>query len=251
MAQTYTTKEIADLVGIHGNTVRFYEDIGFLTKPRRLKNGYRIYTDLQLAQCRLVRCAMKAEVLQNGLRKKAVDILRLCAALEWDAALSAAREYAAMIQREIERAQSAIVTVENIIHAGSPLEAPPMKRQDAAKALSVTTETLRTWERSGLIQVRRGANGYRVYFPEDMGRLNIIRTLRCAGYSLSAILRLLSQLDSHRTRSVEAILNTPGDNEDIVSVCDRLILSLQSTAVDAVKLMVMIENMKEKFSTLQ
>ena len=82
--------------------------------------------------------------------------------------------------------------------------------------LCVTAETLRTWERSELVKIRRSANGYRVYSTQDMERLNIIRTLRCANYSLSTILRLLDKLDRHEAWSVETILNTPGENEDII-----------------------------------
>lgn len=248
--QTYTTKKIADQVGIHVNTVRFYEEMGFLTKPERLENGYRVYTDLHLEQCRLVRRAMKAEVLQNGLRKKAVEIVQLCATLDYGASLSTAREYRAMIEREIRNAKSAIAAVENILNAGSNLKITLMKRQDAAKALCVTSETLRTWERSGLVQIKRSTNGYRLYSAEDMERLNIIRTLRCANYSLSAILRLLNQLDRHEAWSMETILNTPGENEDIISVCDRLILSLQSAASDAEQIIQMLESMQKNFSTL-
>lgn len=248
--QTYATKEIADQIGIHVNTVRLYEEMGFLTKPERLENGYRVYTDLQLEQCRLIRCAMKAEVLQNGLRKKAVEVVQLCAALDFEASLSAVREYRSMIDREILNAKSAITAVENILEMGSGPEITMLKRRDAANTLCVTSETLRTWERSGLITIKRSANGYRVYSFEDMERLNIIRTLRCANYSLSAILRLLNHIDSYTAGSVETILNTPGENEDIVSVCDRLILSLQRTASDAQQLQQMLDNMKENFSTL-
>ena len=224
--------------------------MGFLTKPERLENGYRVYTDLQLEQCRLVRRAMKAEVMQNGLRKKAVEIVQLCATLDYGASLSTAREYRAMIAREIRNAKSAIDTVENILNAGCNLKITLIKRQDAAKALCVTSETLRTWERSGLVQIKRNTNGYRLYSAEDMERLNIIRTLRCANYSLSAILRLLNQLDRHEAWSMETILNTPGENEDIISVCDRLILSLQSAASDAEQIIQMLESMQENFSTL-
>lgn len=251
MPQTYTTKEIADAVGVHGNTVRFYEDIGFLTKPARRPNGRRIYTALQLAQCRLIRTAMRAEVLQNGLRDKAVEIVRLCAALDFDAALAEAEVYRSMIRREIGSAKAAIASVERTLNAGVPAIGRERGRREAAAELSVTTETLRTWERSGLISVRRGNNGYCLYSDADMARLNIIRTLRLANYSLSAILRLLGRLDGHAPQSVEDILNTPGEAEDIVSVCDRLIASLQATAEDACTLEQMLREMREKFSNLQ
>lgn len=252
MNESFTTKEIADAVGVHVNTVRFYEEIGFLTKPERTANGYRIYSALQLAQCRLIRLAMKAEVLQNGLRKKAVEIVTLCAALDFGAALSAASEYQSMIHSEIQNASAAITSVERLLQKNAATADPsPITRLEAANMLGVTSETLRTWERSGLIQVKRKLNGYRVYSASDMERLGIIRTLRLANYSLSSILRLLSELDCHTVQSVELTLNTPKENEDIVSVCDRLIVSLQSTDANAQELSNMLCEMQKNFSTLQ
>ena len=44
--RTYTTSRIASAVGIHPNTVRLYERIGFITAPERLANGYRVFTCL-------------------------------------------------------------------------------------------------------------------------------------------------------------------------------------------------------------
>jgi DNA-binding transcriptional MerR regulator len=248
---TYKTKEIAQRVGIHVNTVRFYEEIGFLTKPERTKNGYRIFTQLHLDECALIRRAMRAEVLQNGLRNKAVEIVRLCAALDFDAAYSAAEEYCRMIDSEITNAKNAVAAVEGILNQKALSdEVICLRRQEAADQLGVTAETLRTWERSGLLKVRRQENGYRVYNADDLERLNIIRTLRCANYSLSAILRLLNGLDRNETSSVEAALNTP-EGEDILSACDRLILSLGNTKSDALLLLSMITEMRKKYCTLQ
>lgn len=117
--------------------------------------------------------------------------------------------------------------------------------------MAVTVDTLRNWELNGLISAKRRENGYRVYNSSDLERLNIIRTLRCANYSLSAILRLLNYLDENGTVPVEIILNTPSEQEDIVSVCDRLILSLESTRKDAVEMRSLLETMQIKFQTLQ
>ncbi len=247
----YTTGEMAAIVGVHSNTIRFYEEIGFITKPERQSNGYRIYTQLHLKQCRLIRRAMKAEVLQNGLRKKAVEIVRLCADLDFEGAKAACVEYCRMIETELMNARAAIRAVEDILHQRIPAETTGIGRQEAAKRLGVTSETLRTWERSGLLRIKRRANGYRVYDSADMRRLNIIRTLRCASYSLSAILRLMIELDRNVPCSVEAALNIPRADEDIVSVCDRLIVSLQKTLDDAKALLPMIEVMAEKDYSLQ
>jgi DNA-binding transcriptional MerR regulator len=48
MDNNYSTKEVADIIGVHPNTVRMYEDIGFISKPVRKKNGYRVFTGLHV-----------------------------------------------------------------------------------------------------------------------------------------------------------------------------------------------------------
>ena len=67
---TYKTAEVAAIIGIHPNTVRLYEKLKLIPKPERLSNGYRVFTDFHIWQCRLIRLAFQVEVLQNGLRKK-------------------------------------------------------------------------------------------------------------------------------------------------------------------------------------
>ena len=73
----------------------------------------------------------------------------------------------------------------------------------------MTIDTLRNWELNGLLTVKRRENGYRVYNDEDIKRLKIISGLRCANYSLSAILRLLKQLDENTNIHIQEVLNTP------------------------------------------
>ncbi len=231
--KTYKTHEIARLTGIHPNTVRFYEDVGLITPPERLPNGYRVYTTLQLKQIELARVALRAEVLQNGLRKKAVEIIKLCAALDLDAAVKSAKQYDRMLRREIADAKEAITYVESMLSGNREQDAPLLKRKEAACMLNVTVDTLRNWELNGLITVKRTQNGYRVYDSQDMKLLKIIRTLRCANYSLSAILRLINNLLKNEDVHIEKILNTPSEDEDIVSACDKLILSLEAALTDA------------------
>ena len=66
---TYKTAEVAAIIGIHPNTVRLYEKLKLIPKPERLANGYRVFTEFHVMQCKLVRIAFQVEILQNGLRK--------------------------------------------------------------------------------------------------------------------------------------------------------------------------------------
>ena len=137
---TYKTAQVAQMIGIHPNTVRLYEELKLIPKPARRANGYRVFTG---------------------------------------------------------------------------------KRQN---------------------------NGYRVYTDEDIRRLKIIRSLRCANYSLEAILRLLRQLSQNPDTDVRATLNTPKQSADIISVCDRLIISLSEAWKNACKVLDMLQDMKIRFS---
>lgn len=246
---TYRTSEIANLTGLHPNTIRLYEEIGFLTKPLRLKNGYRVYTELHLCQVRFIRLALRAEVLQNGLRKQAVAIIKLCAERRFSEALFQTGVYLAMIDREIEFARRAAASVESILRCERPQDMPLQTRSQAASLLGVTVDTLRNWELNGLVCIRRMQNGYRVYDAGDLELLSIIRTLRSANYSLSSILRLTRKLSGGESVDIIDTLNTPASHEEIVSVCDHLIASLAAVRADALEMRAFIPVL-EKTATL-
>jgi hypothetical protein len=72
MLNTYTTSQIANMFNLHPNTIRLYEVLGFISAPERKANGYRIFTEKHIKQIDIARLALRAEVLQNGLRKKAI-----------------------------------------------------------------------------------------------------------------------------------------------------------------------------------
>ena len=76
---TYKTSEVAAIIGIHPNTVRLYEKLELIPKSERLSNGYRVFTDFHIEQCRLVLIAFQVEVLQNGLRKKITKMIKASA----------------------------------------------------------------------------------------------------------------------------------------------------------------------------
>ena len=90
---TYSTSEVAKIIGIHPNTVRRYEEWGLIPKAERKANGYRIFTDFHLEQLRLARVAFQMEVLQNGLRKKIVEAVKASAKGEFDRALCLTESY--------------------------------------------------------------------------------------------------------------------------------------------------------------
>lgn len=77
--KTYRTAEVAAAIGVHPNTIRFYEEQGLLSLIPRLKNGYRVFGETHLLQVKLIRFAFQAEILSSNLRKSAIDIVKTAA----------------------------------------------------------------------------------------------------------------------------------------------------------------------------
>ena len=245
---TYTTADVAKIIGIHPNTVRMYEEWGLIPLAERKPNGYRIFTDFHIEQLRLARIAFQIEVLQNGLRKKVVETIKFSAKGDFDQALIFAEEYRSQIKREQRNAEESIGIAKQILSGKSVEHTVFLKRKEVSDYLDISMDTLRNWERNGLLQVKRKQNGYRAYTGEDIERLKMIRTLRLANYSLEAILRMLNALEQNPQADMKQVLNTPQADADIVSVCDRLIVSLKDAEKNAEKMIHILLEMKEKFS---
>ena len=245
--KTYRTAEVASIIGVHPNTVRLYEKLGLIPKPERKPNGYRIFTDFHIEQFKLSRIALQVEVLQNGLRKKILQMVKASAAGDFNTALLLTEDYLQQIQQERMNAEKAIEIVKRILSGGVPETSRCFKRKEVSEYLDISVDSLRNWEMNGLITVKRKQNGYRVYTDEDIRKLIIIRTLRCANYSLEAILQMLRQLSEDPDSDIETILNTPKQDADIISVCDRLIVSLSAAEENACKILSMLQEMKARF----
>ncbi len=245
---TYTTSDVAKIIGIHPNTVRMYEEWGLIPLAKRKSNGYRVFTEFHIEQLKLARIAFQIEVLQNGLRKKVVETIKLSANGDFDKALMLGEEYLSQIQREQIDAEEAIGIAKQILSGNSVEHTHFWKRKEVSDHLDISMDTLRNWERNGLLQVKRKQNGYRVYTSEDIERLKMIRTLRLANYSLEAILRMLNALKHNPQIDLKQVLNAPEEDTDIVSVCDRLIVSLKDAEENAEKMITILLEMKEKFS---
>jgi len=246
----YKTKEIAGIIGIHPNTVRLYEELGLIPRPERRSNGYRIFTDLHIEQFKLARTALKVEVLQNGLRKKAIGVIKLSAAGDFGGAIRLAESYLQQIKEEQRNAEEAIAIAERLLSDNKQgADSPLFTRKETADHLQISMDTLRNWEMNGLLVIKRKQNGYRVYTDKDIRLLKIIRSLRCANYSLTAILRMLNALSGNPKVNIREVIDTPEGTDDIISVCDKLLTSLQYAENSAHSMLVQLEKMKKRWPT--
>ena len=244
----YKTSEVARRFGIHVNTVRLYEELELIPKAERKENGYRVFTDFHMEQIKFARIALKVEVLQNGLRKQAITIIKTSALGNFSKAICLAEQYLQQIRNEQRNAEEAISITQRLLSGDSQEQGTThLTRKEAADYLQISIDALRNWEMNGLLLVKRKQNGYRVYTDEDIRRLKIIRSLRCTNYSLSAILRMLNTLSQNPEADIRQVIDTPIDNDDIISVCDKLLTSLHYAEQNAKDMLGHLDKMKNQF----
>jgi DNA-binding transcriptional MerR regulator len=214
------TSDVAKAAGIHPNTVRKYEDLGYLPRPSRGPNGYRLFTERHLDQARLAVAFLRLAWLGEPYKQKAQATVLAAAADDFAAARTAARTLLVLVCEERTRAERATELLAEWA-ATSPAagaDAPAgLTIQEAAAYLHVTAHTLRNWDRNRLVTVPRApTSGYRVYGPAELRRLMVIRALRRARYNVMAILHMFRQLDADPgTDPLAAIESVPPGETDI------------------------------------
>lgn len=225
--KTYKTSDLAKHFNVHPNTIRLYESLELISKPKRTESGYRIFEMLHIKQFEFAKLGFQIEVLQGGLRKRIVEVIKLVAKNQYDKAKEELTVYEKMIDHEIKQAKEAVMISHGYLQTKQNDLNTVYTRSQVAHMLDISVDQLRNWEMNGLLNIKRKQNGYRIYDSNDLNQIKIIRSLRFANYSLQSILRLMTAdgLNSHM--DIEHILNHPHQEEEIISTCDQLLISLQ------------------------
>src|SRR5690349_21005044 len=208
-ARVLRTSDIAKAVGAHHNTVRLYEEKGYLSPVPRSRGGYRLFSEAHLDQMRLARTILMWPF--PGGKGLVLDLVRKCAAGDLGGALAMAYLYLARVRAVRAHADAAVASLEQWAQGQSDEEGgAPLAIVQAAGRMGISVDKLRNWERNGLLDIPRDpANGYRRYGPADIGRARVIRMLLQTGYSLMAILRMLHQFDQGERVALKEALDTP------------------------------------------
>ena len=237
------TSDLAKAVGIHPNTVRRYVDWGLIPPVERSPAGYRRFTQKHLDCLRLARLIYGAEYPGRSIRHSGWEIIQYAVADDWGGALEKAYKHLALIHSEKAQADAAASLLERWAQGTSAEATGKLLRiGEAAKLLGLSNDILRNWERNGLLEVPRlPENGYRLYGPAEISRLRVIRMLVRSGYSLMAILRMLTRLDRGESVDLRQALDTPHPDEDVYVASDRWLSTLGNEAQKAQEIIAMIE----------
>jgi len=193
--RTYSTSEIAKIIGIHPNTVMLYEKWGYIAPAPRKENGYRVFTETHLEQMKLVRMALKSELIKCYMKFQVQNIIRSAARGDLRKALELSREYLTHIQNEKNNELRVMKVIKEMLNSDSLEENNiSLNRNGAAKLLGVSINVIVYWERNGLLEVPRSKNGYRIYGENEIKLLRVVKALRQENYSTQCICRMLKKL---------------------------------------------------------
>lgn len=242
------TSDLAKAVGVHPNTVRRYVDRGILPPVKRSPAGYRRFTPHHLDCLRLACQVYGTQYPGKAIYQSGARIVETAVAGDLGGALELAYSHLTLVRAERAQADVAAMLLERWA-LGVPVDATAQTLQigQVASLLGVSIDILRNWDRNGLIDVPRDpANGYRRYRAQEISRLRVIRMLSRAGYSLSAILRMLIQLDRGEKSNLRQALDTPRFDEDVYLASDRWLSTLANQEQYAHTIIALIEEMLQK-----
>lgn len=224
----YKTSEIAKIIGVHPNTVRLYEEWGFLPPIPRQTNGYRSFNEFHLDQMQLARLALNSTFLGGKIRHTALSVIRVSAKGDFKEAMQLAQYHLGLIQAEQKQADEAAEVLERWAQGSNFNQSDLiLQTNEVSTYLGITIDILRNWERNGLIEVPRNPqNGYRIFGNKEIDQLKVIRSLRLARYSIMSILRMLNNFNQGQRNNLREVLNTPDNEEDIIFATDRWLSTL-------------------------
>ena len=244
----YRTIDLARIAGIHPNTVRLYEKVGFIATVPRAKNGYRVYDERHVFQIKVCRCIFDYGWVGKKIRDVSLRIIEACANWNLDEAYKITTEYLNLIENEYKIAKETANILKRWSEKGQTTSIDKTyNRNQSAELIGVTAETLRNWERNELINVPRiGVNNTRVYGTNEIERLRIIYMLRQSKYSISAIFKSLKQYNRGNSSGIIKALNEPDQKEDTswIWVGDCWLKSLIDTANGAREILRLINELK-------
>lgn len=242
--KTYSTKEIAQMSGVHPNTVRLYEKWGFIARAERMDNHYRIFTDNHMYQMKLARVALPGPYPIDG--KIVQQLVREFALNHVAGALCLANEYLDKVEAEKDRALKALTILDHWFErkTGDRYRILVKGRKQAALIMDVSVDALRTWERNGLFTLKKDSQGRLSFSEWDIEKIKVIRLLRNCGYSISSLLRVFAD-EENLIDKPSVLLSLPDNNADFFYVTDLFLQYLEEHIIRAQRIISLINAYEE------
>lgn len=244
----YKPVELAALYGIHPNTIRLYERLGYISPAERTTTNYRKFTKLHVLQIKICRCIFGHPFTNRRIRNAGNEVLWASAKKQWDIGTQHAYYYMQVIKQEYDLAQKTADVLQIWINPEKEMklfdEQKNLSRKEVAELFGITVEAVRNWERNGLIfSDLSGSKNEKLYSNTDLERIRVVYMLRQAGYSIAAIHHSISMYERGQSNMALSVLNNP-EHDELISVGDRWMYELSKLLDAAQKIPPIFEEMK-------
>jgi len=190
--------DLGRAAGLSAQSVRKYEEWGFLPPTERSPTGYRRYGQRHLRALHAARAAIEGygwptarRIMQFVHRGEAAAVLATIDACHGD----------------LNRRRGNVEETLGVLRAAATAEprVPPTKNRprwrtclqvgEAAQQVGAPVSALRFWEAQGLLFPHRDESSrYRLYDAEQLRRLQVVVLLRDAGYAFDVIRAVLDEV---------------------------------------------------------
>lgn len=98
---------------------------------------------------------------------------------------------------------------------------------DLAKAVGVPPRTIRFYEEKGILPVPgRSPSGYRLYGPDDLKRMSLVRRARSLGFSLKEVGNLMrlaqhERCDSFQGKAAQLMMQKLGEVDEAIQQLNK------------------------------
>ncbi|MFS0673605.1 MerR family transcriptional regulator [Ornithinibacillus sp. 179-J 7C1 HS] len=200
--------EVARLCHVSTSTLKHYEEWGLVPEVPRAKNGYREYSKVHAAY---FQCIVKMNI---GFGMQFVrEIMPLIQEGEFMPVLWKINQAQTELQKERHQAEQVVAMLD--VEEVEWFERSRKKKEyytigEVAEIAGVATSAIRHWENEELITpMRNQESGYRMYSPQDVRRILIIRTVSRAAWSLDVVREVLSETEhQHIKRAKELAIQS-------------------------------------------
>ena len=238
--------EVSELTNTPASTIRAYEKWGLITPPQRQSNGYRVYETYHVTQVQIVRLLFGG-FLNRRLRKITYQIDNAMKVRDQELCIEYTLRYQEALLEEKRIALSAIERIRSAgeirqIQAYDQLENERISATEAANLIHTTKDSIRNWERNGLINVGVQPYERRTYGTNDVERMKIIKMMLSIGFSMSTIKRFFVLYDEGKVQEAIKSIQIIPNEEDILTTADAWIHMLTLKEEQTKQILLMIPN---------
>ena len=231
--------KLSEFTNTPASTIRDYESLKFIEPAERLDNSYRVFNERHIVQIKLCRLAFR-EFINKPLRKASLQVLYAAAKNDMLLCHQNIETYIALLETEIQKAHDVFKAIKKWTSSDVDKdEELDYTLKMASECIGTTKETVRNWERNGLLGNNFATYQRRIYKTNDIERMRIIYMLIQTGYSVMAINKYFSALAQSKYKALQ-ILVDPENDEDLFSIQDRWFQTLLSAKADSMEMLALV-----------